>query len=153
MTHSVSDNLKARDASASKKNDIQLSIVRYTVPANDISQAPPPIEGGSSTTAASPDAGLHAKKNVVGNVTPPTLPKPKNGVINTLSGFMMLPEEQTEYLEDGGADVTEVLRPVRIKQRRMAERRRDPIVAKNEGRKEKVNLNSFKSKYLALKKR
>ena len=103
-----------------------MSVVRYAIPANDISPTTPPcIEEGSSTTAASPDADLNAKKNVVGNVTPPTLLQSKNGVINTLSGFIMLSEEQMEYPEDGGAEVTEVPVPVRIKQRRMAERRRD----------------------------
>ena len=35
----------------------------------------------------------------------------------------------------------------------MAQRRKDPIFAKNEGRKVKVNLNSFKSKFLTLKKK
>ena len=35
----------------------------------------------------------------------------------------------------------------------MAQRRKDPIFAKNEGRKVKVNLNSFKSKFLTMKKK
>ena len=67
-------------------------------------------------------------------------------MINTLSGFIMLPEEQRECFESGGDDVIEESEPNPTKQRRMAERRKDPIVAKNEGRKAKVNLNSFKSK-------
>ena len=97
-------------------------------------------------------AAVPCKKNVVGNVTP-TLPKPRNGVINTLSGFIMLPEEERECFESGGDDVIEESEQNPTKQRRMAERRKDPIVAKNEGRKAKVNLNSFKSKYLTLKKK
>ena len=57
----------------------------------------------------------------------------------------MLPEEERECFESGGDDVIEESEQNPTKQRRMAERRKDPIVAKNEGRKAKVNLNSFKS--------
>ena len=39
------------------------------------------------------------------------------------------------------------------KQRRMAERRKEPIVAKHETRNRKINLTSFKQKYLTLKKK
>ena len=135
--------------------NVYLFVVRYPVPVTKgTSPSSPPSEerSTSKTGAASTAAAVPCKKNVVGNVTP-TLPKPRNGVINTLSGLIMLPEEQRECFESGGDDVIEESEPNPTKQRRMAERRKDPIVAKNEGRKAKVNLNSFKSKYLTLKKK
>ena len=135
--------------------NVYLFVVRYPVPVTKgTSPSSPPSEerSTSKTGAASTAAAVPCKKNVVGNVTP-TLPKPRNGVINTLSGFIMLPEEQRECFESGGDDVIEESEPNPTKQRRMAERRKYPIVAKNEGRKAKVNLNSFKSKYLTLKKK
>ena len=39
------------------------------------------------------------------------------------------------------------------KQRRMVERLKDPIVVKTQNRKQKTNLNAFKSKFLTLKKK
>ena len=39
------------------------------------------------------------------------------------------------------------------RQRRMAERLKDPIVVKTQNRKQKTNLNAFKSKFLTLKKK
>ena len=39
------------------------------------------------------------------------------------------------------------------RQRRMAERLKDPIVDKTQNRKQKTNLNAFKSKFLTLKKK
>ena len=65
-----------------------------------------------------------------------------------MSGFIMLPEEQVDC-----DTVNEESDNIPNKQRRMAQRRKDPIVAKNEGRKVKVNLNSFKSKFLTMKKK
>ena len=134
--------------------NVYLFVVRYPVPVTKGTSpsSPPSEERSTSKTGAASTAAVPCKKNVVGNVTP-TLPKPRNGVINTLSGFIMLPEEERECFESGGDDVIEESEPNPTKQRRMAERRKDPIVAKNEGRKAKVNLNSFKSKYLTLKKK
>ena len=100
-----------------------------------------------TTSTPTSSIAVPSKKNVVLNVKQ-TLPKPKNGVISTMSGFIMLPEEHV-----AGNNVNEELEHIPNKQRRMAERRKDPIIAKNGGRKEKVNLNSFKSKFLTLKKK
>lgn len=129
--------------------NIYLFVVRYPVtegnsPCSMLIEERPTFKTGAAFTA------VPIKKNLVGNVTP-TLPKPRNGVINTLSGFIMLQEEDGEHFESGGDNVAEEsnLEPNHTKQRRMAERRKDPIIAKNEGR----NLNSFKSKYRTLKKK
>ena len=133
--------------------NIYLFVVRYPVTEGNSSSSVP-IEKRSTIKTGAASTAVPIKKNLVGNVTP-TLPKPRNGVINTLSGFIMLQEEDGEHFESGGDNVAEESNsePNHTKQRRMAERRKDPIIAKNEGRKAKVNLNSFKSKYLTLKKK
>ena len=133
--------------------NIYLFVVRYPVTEGNSSSSVP-IEKRSTFKTGAASTAVPIKKNLVGNVTP-TLPKPRNGVINTLSGFIMLQEEDGEHFESGGDNVAEESNsePNHTKQRRMAERRKDPIIAKNEGRKAKVNLNSFKSKYLTLKKK
>ena len=134
--------------------NIYLIVVRFALPATvgvspsslptEQRCANPEIEATSTPTSL---AAVPSKKNVVGNVNS-TLPKPKNGVISTMSGFIMLPEEQVDC-----DTVNEESDNIPNKQRRMAQRRKDPIVAKNEGRKVKVNLNSFKSKFLTMKKK
>ena len=138
---------------------IYLIVVRFALPATvgvspsslptEQRWANPEIDATSTPTSS---AAVPSKTKVVGNVNP-TLPKPKNGVISTMSGFIMLPEEQRECFQVDGEFVDEVSSNIPNKQRRMAQRRKDPIVAKNGGRKEKVNLNSFKSKFLTLKKK
>ena len=76
----------------------------------------------------------------------PAVPQPINGIINTNAGFYMLP---------GGSDHVSVDRTETLPktQKRMAQRRLEPIVAKHEKRTRKTNLNSFKEKYLNLKKK
>ena len=76
----------------------------------------------------------------------PAVPQPINGIINTNAGFYMLP---------GGSDHVSVDRTETLPktQKRMAQRRLEPIIAKHEKRTRKTNLNSFKEKYLNLKKK
>jgi hypothetical protein len=76
----------------------------------------------------------------------PAVPQPINGIINTNAGFYMLPEESDHV----SVDRTQTLPKT---QKRMAQRRLEPIVAKHEKRTRKTNLNSFKEKYLNLKKK
>ena len=73
--------------------------------------------------------------------------RPKNGIINTTAGFIMLPESSDNGVSE------ETIETVPKKQRRMAERRKAPIVAKHETRNRKINLTSFKQKYLAFKRK
>ena len=75
------------------------------------------------------------------------VPRPKNGIINTTAGFIMLPESSDNGVSE------ETIETVPKKQRRMAERRKAPIVAKHETRNRKINLTSFKQKYLTLKRK
>ena len=72
------------------------------------------------------------------------VPRPKNG---TTAGFIMLPESSDNGVSE------ETIETVPKKQRRMAERRKAPIVAKHETRNRKINLTSFKQKYLTLKRK
>ena len=76
----------------------------------------------------------------------PAVPQPINGIINTNAGFYMLP---------GGSDHVNVDRTETLPktQKRMAQRILEPIIAKHEKRTRKTNLNSFKEKYLNLKKK
>ena len=99
-----------------------------------------------SSSTTSPNS---QKKNVVSQ----SLPKPKHGVIETSTGFFRLEEEDNGDNEEEDMVTEDLERPKNPKQRRMAERRRDPILAKHEIRKANVNLNSFKQKYLTLKKK
>ena len=75
----------------------------------------------------------------------PAVPQPINGIINTNAGFYMLPEESDHV----SVDRTQTLPKT---QKRMAQRRLEPIVAKHEKWTRKTNLN-LKEKYLNLKKK
>ena len=61
----------------------------------------------------------------------------------------MLPDVVSEEREE----TIETVPILPKKQRRMAERRKEPIVAKHETRNRKINLTPFKQKYLTLKKK
>ena len=75
----------------------------------------------------------------------PAVPQPINGIINTNAGFYMLP---------GGSDHVSVDRTQTLPktQKRMAQRRLEPIIAKHEKRTRKTNLNSIQAKILELEK-
>ena len=81
---------------------------------------------------------------------------PKNNRIQTNTGFMLIEERDPETDENIDSlsqnDLGEALGRIG-KQRRMASRLKDPIVVKTQNRKQKTNLNAFKSKFLTLKKK
>ena len=81
---------------------------------------------------------------------------PKNNRIHTNTGFMLLEERNPETNEQDASvnqnDLGEAMGRF-SRQRRMAERLKDPIVDKTQNRKQKTNLNAFKSKFLTLKKK
>ena len=117
---------------------------------------PPRTSPPAPSCPASPTAIASQSKRKRSNVVSSNVVLPQNGRINTTSGFMVLEDEQTGPMENVDErlhqDMSELLER-HTKQRRMAERLQDPIVVRKENRKEKTNLNSFKSKYLTLKKK
>ena len=79
--------------------------------------------------------------------------KPDNNVITTDFGFFK-PAVETKGSEDEGDKEKEnEEKEEKVKQRRMNQRLKDPIKNKSENRSKKTNMNSFKSKYLTLKKK
>ena len=79
--------------------------------------------------------------------------KPDNNIITTDFVFFK-PAVETKGSEDEGDKEKEnEEKEEKVKQRRMNQRRKDPIKDKSEGRSKKTNLNSFKSKYITLKKK
>ena len=105
---------------------------------------PPPSLTTTSPPSSSPSSPpAQTKKTFVSMA----VPRPKNGIINTAVGFIMLPESSDNGVSE------ETIETVPKKQRRMAERRKAPIVAKHETRNRKINLTSFKQKYLTLKRK
>ena len=133
------------------------------------SESTSPSSGRTSPSSGrtSPTSGRASPSSARRSVSPPLKRKrsnvmasnvvlPKNNRIHTNTGFMLLeernPETNEKEVSPSQNDLGEAL--VRFsRQRRMAERLKDPIVVKTQNRKQKTNLNAFKSKFLTLKKK
>ena len=77
---------------------------------------------------------------------------PNNNRIYTNTGFMLIEERDPETNENVDSpssqnDFGDLMAKI-TKQRRIVERLKDPIVVKTQNRKQKTNLNAFKSKFL-----
>ena len=75
-----------------------------------------------------------------------------NNRIQTTTGFMVMEARNAELYENFEPnDIGPVLQST--KQRKTADRLKDPIVDKTQKRKPKTNLNAFKAQFLTLKKK
>ena len=76
-----------------------------------------------------------------------------NNRIQTTTGFMVMEARNAELYENFEPnDIGPVLQ-MSTKQRKTADRLKDPIVDKTQKRKPKTNLNAFKAQFLTLKKK
>ena len=135
---------------------------RYSVPPT-CPPSPPPTASARTTSSSESTSPSSARRSVSpplkrkrSNVMASNVVLPKNNRIHTNTGFMLLeernPETNEKEVSPSQNDLGEAL--VRFsRQRRMAERLKDPIVVKTQNRKQKTNLNAFKSKFLTLKKK
>ena len=110
-----------------------------------------PARTSPARTSASP-----SPKRKRTNIMASSVVLSKNNRIQTNTGFMLVEERDQETNENVDSlsqnPLVEALGRFE-KQRRMAARLKDPIVVKTQNRKQKTNLNAFKSKFLTLKKR
>ena len=122
-----------------------------TSPARTSPARTSPARTSPARTSASP-----SPKRKRTNIMASSVVLSKNNRIQTNTGFMLVEERDQETNENVDSlsqnPLVEALGRFE-KQRRMAARLKDPIVVKTQNRKQKTNLNAFKSKFLTLKKR
>ena len=112
------------------------------------SPSPPPTSADPTPRNLKSPSPKRKRPNVV-----TTTVVHSNNRIQTTTGFMVMEARNAELYENFEPnDIGPVLQ-MSTKQRKTADRLKDPIVDKTQKRKPKTNLNAFKAQFLTLKKK